>query len=424
MNLSPLLLLLTVLLLAIMSMRWVSDRLDQPSVLGELLLGVAIGNVGVWLGYPFFEIVMNPAAAAATPESSEAASHTATIFHALAELGAILLLFSAGLESSVTRMKQVGGQAMSVAAVGVIAPFALAYITCIVLHEQMSIAGHLFLAATLSATSVGITASVLKDLRVLGRRESEVILGAAVIDDVLGLVLLAVVSRIAATAGFSIWQIAATLGTAILFVGAVILLGERIAARGTSLFRKLDRSNGLFLFPLALAFGFAWLAESIGLAAIVGAFAAGLVLTDQMTPATTTSTDDEPTTTVSHLLAPLERFLAPIFFLYVGMQVNVSYVLDARTLALALLFTVCAIIGKLVAGLAAGRCADRLAVGIGMVPRGEVGLVFLGVGRGLGVVSDSLFAALLVVVFATTVITPPLLKWAFRDQRTSQTTTP
>ena len=122
MNLSLLLLLLTVLLLAIMSMRWLSDRLDQPSVLGELLLGVAIGNVGVWLGYPFFETVMNPAPATATPESSEAAIHTATVFHALAELGAILLLFSAGLESSVTRMKQVGGQAMSVAVVGVIAP--------------------------------------------------------------------------------------------------------------------------------------------------------------------------------------------------------------------------------------------------------------------------------------------------------------
>tara|TARA_R110002049_G_scaffold288534_2_gene471143 strand:+ start:35156 stop:35656 length:501 start_codon:yes stop_codon:yes gene_type:complete len=155
---------------------------------------------------------------------------------------------------------------MSVAVVGILAPFALAYVTCVALHEQMSIAGHLFLAATLSATSVGITASVLKDLRVLHRRESEVILGAAVIDDVLGLVLLAVVSRIATTAEFSIWQIAAAFGTAILFVGAVLMFGESIAARGASVFRKLDRRNGLFLFPLALAFGFAWAADSIGLA--------------------------------------------------------------------------------------------------------------------------------------------------------------
>tara|TARA_R110002049_G_scaffold288534_2_gene471144 strand:+ start:35665 stop:36129 length:465 start_codon:yes stop_codon:yes gene_type:complete len=143
-----------------------------------------------------------------------------------------------------------------------------------------------------------------------------------------------------------------------------------------------------------------------------------------MKPATTSLSDDEKITTVSQLLAPLECFLAPIFFLFVGIQVNVLFFLDARTLALVFLFTVCAIIGKLVTGIATGRGMDGLAVGIGMVPRGEVRLVFLGVGRGLCVVNDSLFAAFLVVVFATTIITPPLLKWAFRDPALPQSATP
>ncbi len=408
------LLLLTILLLALMAMRWVSDRLEQPSVLGELLLGVVIGNLGVWLGEPFFEIVMNTESSSSVADSSPAASHAATIFGALAEIGAILLLFSAGLETSVAKMRRVGGRAVLVAIIGVVAPFALAYGTCVALHVQMTVAGHLFLAATLSATSVGITASVLKDLRVMDRHESEIILGAAVIDDVLGLVLLAIVSRIATSGDVDPWLIAQTSGTALLFVFLTLIFGETLAARGAKLFQSLDKQNGREFFALAFTFGFAWLAQSVELAAIVGGFAAGLVMRDHVAPLRSASENGRVVPTISTTIAPLERFLSPLFFLFVGMQVDVTFFFDSMTLLLAAIFTLCAVIGKLLSGIVAGGNLSRLAVGIGMIPRGEVGLVFLGVGRGLGVVNDSLFAALVIVVFATTIITPPLLKWSLR----------
>ena len=411
-DLSVLLLFLSSLLLALMAMRWLCDWLEQPSVLGELVLGVIVGNVGFWFGLPLFAVLMNPESAETLVETSPVATHVATIFAALAELGAILLLFSAGLETSVAKMKRVGGRAVLVAVIGVVAPFALAYGTCVALHVQMSVAGHLFLAATLSATSVGITASVLKDLQAMDRHESEIILGAAVIDDVLGLVLLAIVSRIATSGDVDPWLIAQTSGTALLFVFLTLIFGETLAARGAKLFQSLDKQNGREFFALAFTFGFAWLAQAVELAAIVGGFAAGLVMRDHVAPLRSASESGRVVPTISTTIAPLERFLSPLFFLFVGMQVDVTFFFDSMTLLLAAIFTLCAVIGKLLSGIVAGGNLSRLAVGIGMIPRGEVGLVFLGVGRGLGVVNDSLFAALVIVVFATTIVTPPLLKWS------------
>lgn len=411
-ELSTLLLLLSFLLLALMSMRWVSDRLEQPSVLGELLLGVLVGNFGSWLGIPLFSVLMNPESAESVAQNAPVATRVATIFAALAELGAILLLFSAGLETSVAKIKSVGGRAVSVAIIGVVAPFALAYWTCVVLHIQMTMVGHLFLAATLSATSVGITASVLRDLRVMDRHESEIILGAAVIDDVLGLILLAVVSRIATSGDVNLWLVTRTSGTALLFVFLTLLFGEAIAARGAKIFQSLDKQNGSEFFALAFTFGSAWAAQAVELAAIVGGFAAGLVMRDQVALTRSASVNGRVVPTISTTIAPMERFLSPLFFLFVGMQVDVTFFFDSRTMLLAAIFTLCAVVGKLAAGIFVGSNLSRLTVGIGMVPRGEVGLVFLGVGRRLGVVNDSLFAALLIVVFATTIVTPPLLKWA------------
>jgi Kef-type K+ transport system membrane component KefB len=411
-----LLLLLTTLLLSLMAVRWVSDQLDQPSVLSELLLGVAIGNIGVWVGIPFFQVVVHTATESASG-APPAAAHVASVFAALAELGAVLLLFSAGLETSVAKMKRVGGRAAAVAVVGVVAPFGLAYMTCVGLHVEMPTVGHLFLAATLSATSVGITASVLKEMKMMERRESEIILGAAVIDDVLGLVLLAIVSRIAVTGGIELWLIAQTSGVALLLVCLTLWRGESFANRSQAVFEKLDRHNGREFFALALAFGCAWIAESVGLAAIIGAFAAGVILRNHAVPRDDSQRWDQSDTSMTQTIAPLTKFLAPLFFLYVGMQVEIEYFFDLRTLLLALVFSICGIVGKLLSGLPAGNGLDRLNVGVGMVPRGEVGLVFLGVGRGLGAVSDSLFAALVVVVFMTTIVTPPALKWTLRRKK-------
>tara|TARA_R110002073_G_scaffold149534_11_gene303300 strand:- start:114 stop:1367 length:1254 start_codon:yes stop_codon:yes gene_type:complete len=411
-ELSLLLLLLTVLSLALMTMRWVSARLDQPFVLGELLLGVMLGNLGVWFGEPLFEIIMSPDSLEPLAESVPVAAHVATVFQALAELGAVLLLFAAGLETSVSKMRRVGGRATIVALVGVVAPFSLAYLTCLLLHVEMDVVGHLFLAATLSATSVGITASVLKDLKAIERPESEVILGAAVVDDVLGLVLLAIVSRIAISGSVDGFLIGKTLLIALLFIVVVIFAGERLAARGLAITRRLDKQDGLLYSALAFAFAVSWIAQSVGLAAIVGAFAAGLVTRNSTANGKLENNGFQAKSTVLAAVSPIERFLSPLFFLYVGMQVDVRFFLNSQTLLLALVFCVCAVIGKLVAGLVAGRDLDRLSIGIGMVPRGEVGLVLLGAGRSLGVISDSLFAALVIVVFVTTLITPPALKWA------------
>ena len=414
-ELSLLLIFLGLLLATLTATRWLSDRLDQPPVLGELLLGVILGNAGVWLGEPLFAILMNPESSENLAQSAPVAAHVATIFEALAELGAVLLLFAAGLETSVAEMKRVGGRATAVAIAGVFAPFALAYLTCLLLHVQMDLSGHLFLAATLSATSVGITASVLKDLGAIKRPESEVILGAAVIDDILGLVMLAVVSRIAVSGSVDGLLIGKTLTIAIFFIAMVIFAGEWIAARGKSFARRLDRTNGILFFALAFAFGVSWIAQSIGLAAIVGAFAAGLVIRDQSSQLGSETSGETPRS-MATTISPLQCFLSPLFFLFVGMQVDVRFFLDGNTLLLALVFCICAILGKLAAGLAAGRDLHRLTVGIGMVPRGEVGLVFLGAGRGLGVIGDSLFAALVIVVFVTTLITPPALKWVMGSE--------
>lgn len=415
-ELSFLLLLLTILILALTAMRWATDRLDQPSVLGELLLGALLGNLGVSFGEPLFEILMNPESTESLAESAPDAAHVATVFQALAEIGAVLLLFSAGLETSVAKMRRVGGRATVVALVGVVAPFSLAYLTCLLLHVEMDVAGHLFLAATLSATSVGITASVLKDLKAIERPESEVILGAAVIDDVLGLVLLAIVSRIAISGSVDGFLVGKTLAIAMVFIVVVIFAGERLAATGLAITRRLDKQNGLLFFALAFVFAFSWIAQSVGLAAIVGAFAAGLVMPNSTTNGKPENNDFQANPTVLAAVSPIERFLSPLFFLYVGMQVDVRFFLDSQTLLLALVFCVCAVVGKLMAGLVAGRDLHRLSIGIGMVPRGEVGLVFLGAGRSLGVISDSLFAALVIVVFMTTLITPPALKWAMERE--------
>ena len=414
---SHLLLLLTTLLLALMAMRWVSDRLRQPSVLGELLLGVTIGNLGVWLELPFFQIMMDQESTGTLSDSAASPVHVASVFTTLAELGAILLLFSAGLETSVAKMKQVGVPAIGVAAIGVTAPFGLAFVTCFLLHVEMPFAGHLFLAATLSATSVGITAGVLKEMGMMDLFESKVILGAAVIDDVLGLVLLAIVSRMVVGGSVDPLLAVQTVGVAALLVGLTLWIGERFASRTEALFERVDRHNGREFVALVLAFGFAWIAESVGLAAIVGAFAAGLVLKDQVVSARLVEQRSNEHQSISMTIAPLEKFLAPMFFLSVGMQVELGIFLEGKTAVLALIFTGCAVAGKLLAGLAVGAGRDRLSIGVGMVPRGEVGLVLLGVGRGLGAVSDSIFAALIAVVFTTTIITPPALKWSLGKGR-------
>ncbi len=421
--------------------RRVSDRYGQPAVLGELLLGIVLGNVGYWLGHPLFVLVMHagsvetlyqqvwgksrainsagdesigyaiqefPEELAEVISSPLAPDYVTAVLSlaVIAHLGVLVLLFVAGLESEVRRMFRVWRSASLVALVGMAAPFALGFSICYLLHPSMTMTGHLFLAATLAATSVGITARVFADLKQLHTSEADVILGAAVIDDILGLVLLAVVVGIASTGSIDPLAIGKTVLIAGMFLGLILTLGEYATTWGAKVAIRLDYQHSTLFFPLGMMFSTAWFADAIQLAPIVGAFAAGLIIKESQFPS------DSKVPTIAHQFAPIEQFLAPVFFLFVGMQVNIGYFFNWSTLLLALTFTISAIIGKLVAGLVANHELDRLTIGLGMVPRGEVGLIFISVGRGLGIVSDSLFSALVVVVIVTTLITPPALKWS------------
>ncbi len=437
---------LALVLIVAMVGRWSAGKLDQPAVLGELLIGVVLGNIGYWLGRPFFVLVMHQGesnklfqevwstgasvADAAGQVFSQAQLATDGVGTRIVEimtgpdasqfvlmsigiwifsnLGVILLLFMVGLESSVSEMLRVGRRAMAVAILGIVVPFGLGFVTSQWLLPDLPVPAHLFLGATLCATSVGITARVFRDLGALQRKEAKIILGAAVIDDVLGLIILAIVVGIVVTGEVQAKEIVRITVMASLFLGAVMLVGERFARVGARIVSLLDRANSKLLFPLALAFVLSWAANQIQLATIVGAFAAGLILNEQQFPSGCGQA------TIEALIAPLERIFAPVFFVLMGMQVNLASFLQPGTVSIALAFTVVAIIGKLVAGLPAGKHIDRLSVGLGMVPRGEVGLIFASVGRGVGVVNDEVFSAIVVMVMVTTLITPPALKWSLK----------
>lgn len=447
-----LILLALIVIVAIVG-RWLASRWNQPAVLGELLIGVLLGNIGYWLGSPFFFMVMHLGDAGnlfrevwTTGVSvSQAAGHVFTgaelaeggLGHRLvaimtgpesielilmatglwifSSLGVILLLFMVGLESSVSEMLRVGVRASLVAVLGIILPFGLGFASSLWLLPELPTPAHLFLGATLCATSVGITARVFKDLRALSRPEAKVILGAAVIDDVLGLIILAVVVGIVSTGEVRVDEISRIAVLSIVFLGAVILFGERFAGLAGRAMGLLDRHNNKLLFPLALAFTLSWLANRIELATIVGAFAAGLILNEAQFE------EESTQATIEASIAPLERIFAPVFFVLMGMQVNLASFLQPDTIALAAAFTAVAIAGKLLCGLPAGGAVDRLAVGIGMVPRGEVGLIFASIGRGLDVVSDGVFSALVVMIMVTTLIAPPALKWSLDRSAVKQT---
>ncbi|MEQ1505563.1 MAG: cation:proton antiporter [Myxococcota bacterium] len=379
-----------------------AQRVGQPAVLGELLGGVAIGNLDL-VGFDGLAFV---------PEDP--------ILDALANLGVIVLLFEVGLESTVAQMAKVGGSALLVAVLGVVAPMALGYGVGVALLPDASWAVHLFLGATLTATSVGITARVLQDIGQSQRPAARVILGAAVIDDVLGLVILATVSAVIAAADLgqtvSVGPVAWIVAKAAVFLIGAVGLGVWLAPR---VFRRAAglRGGGVLLgVSLAFCFGLAWLSGVFGLAPIVGAFAAGLILE----AATWRPFVDRGERPLEELIHPVVQLLAPVFFVLMGFRVDLATFADPAGRGLAAALPVAAIVGKLACGLGVlDRTIPRLAVGLGMVPRGEVGLIFAKIGLGLSlggqpVIGPSTFTAVVMMVIATTFVTPPALTWALR----------
>ena len=379
------------------------ERMNQPAVLGELVFGVVLGNLGL-AGFHMLDPLK-------TDQNLALA----------AEIGVILLLFEVGLESNVRELMAVGASAMLVAVLGVVAPVILGYGVSTWFLPQEAWYVHLFVGATLAATSVGITARVLKDMRKMHTKEARIILGAAVVDDVLGLIILAVVSGLvtsiahgeggAITAG----PILMIIGKAVAFLVVAVFAGQMLAGRVINLGARFRVHGVPVVLTVAWCFLLAAVAELIGLAAIVGAFAAGLVL-DQ---AHYRGYHHLRERKIEELLAPLSAIYVPVFFVLMGFRVDLRAFGSTSVLVFALVLSVAAIIGKQVCALGVlEKGLNRVVVGVGMIPRGEVGLIFAGIGAtlmvaGRPVFSSETFSAMIVMVMVTTLSTPPLLKVLF-----------
>jgi Kef-type K+ transport system membrane component KefB len=393
-------LLLVVILTAAKLGAELATRVGQPGVLGELIAGVILGNVTL-LGFSGFEQLA-----------------TDPFVDMLARIGALILLFEVGLESTVTQMLKVGLSSLVVAFLGVVVPFALGWGVGIWLLPAQSSYVHIFLGATLTATSVGITARVLKDLGASQSNEGRIILGAAVIDDVMGLVILAGVTGVVGAANggamLSFFDIGVTLTKAVGFLISSIVLGLYLSPALFSVASHLQARGVLLALGLTFCFLLSWLAAAVGLAAIVGAFAAGLILEDVHYR----DFVDRGERGLEELIHPISSFLVPIFFVLMGMRTDLRSFLQPEMLRLAAVLTVVAVVGKQACALGAlGQGIDRLTVGIGMIPRGEVGLIFANIGLTLSVggtpiIDQASFSAVVVMVIVTTVVTPPALKWS------------
>ena len=409
--------------------------MKQPAVLGELLVGLIAGNLGYYLGNPGLTVLREgdnlrkisdlaltsaitlteavhqvlpavdagPVAAALSGPRSLEYMAIYSFVDFLARIAILILLFLVGLETSLGEMRRVGKSSLLVAVIGVIVPMALGMATMKVLHPSSALASDLFIGGILTATSVGITARVLRDLGQETRDESRVILGAAVIDDVLSLIVLAVVSGLALTGTVSAFGIAKTTFVAAVFLAGSLGIGIWITPRIIRRLRSVGIHNLKLLFGLGFAFLLSWLANVAGLATIVGAFAAGMILNDFF--------DQELEGESLHeLLSPLESLVVPLFFVWMGIQVKLEALGSRQVLIAGLALTVVAIIGKVVSGWGCPKHMNRWAVGFGMMPRGEVGLIFAGIGRSIGVVDDGLFSAVVILVMITTLLAPVMLR--------------
>ena len=406
-------------------MKWIK----QPAVLGELLVGLIAGNLGYYLGAPTLIVLregdnLSRIASVALngpyslgeavyrvlppgPHADQLAQllggeHGQTFISIysfidiVSRLAILILLFLVGLEISLVEMKRVGKTAGIVAVLGIVIPMVLGMATMKILRPDNPLAADLFIGGILTATSVGITARVLRDLGQDRTDEARVILGAAVIDDVLCLIVLAVVSGLAVTGHISVASIAGTTGKAALFLVAALGIGIWLTPKLVRRLSGFGIQNLKLLFGLSFAFLLSWLANVAALATIVGAFAAGMVLNGFF--------DLYPEFAFNGLLLPL-------FFVWMGLQVKLEAMGRKDVLIAGIALTVVAIIGKVASGWGCPKNMNRWAVGYGMMPRGEVGLIFAGIGKGIGVVDDGLFSAVVLLVMITTVLAPILLRY-------------
>jgi Kef-type K+ transport system membrane component KefB len=358
----------------------IAERLGQPAVAGELLAGVVVGpSLLNWVSPNEFLSVFS-------------------------ELGVLFLLFQVGLELKDFKLMRVGGDALLIAVSGVVMPFLMGWGIVLALGRPSIEAT--FVGAAMVATSVGITAKVLSDLGLLSARASKLILAAAIIDDILGLIVLATVSSLArGTVNYL------ELGlTALLASGFTVLVAqfgtkafERIVPRVD---RGMRREGGQFVLSILLLFGLSILASQAGVAAIIGAFLAGMALASSVSEGTKEQTKG------------VTEFLVPFFLAGVGLQLDLSTLQKPETLFLGVLILVAAILSKFVGcGFGALRIGakDAVRVGVGMIPRGEVGLVVAQIGQKMGVIPKDVYGVVVFMSIASTIVAPPLLQWAYRD---------
>jgi Kef-type K+ transport system membrane component KefB len=360
-------------------------KLGQSAIIGELLAGVLIGPSVLSL------------------------VHETPVLTSISELGAIILLFEVGLSTDIKEFLKAGGWATVVAFVGVIAPYFLGYF--VFLHFGLSSTQAIFAGAVLTATSVGITARVFMDLKKLETKEAKIVLGAAVIDDVIGLAILAVVLKLVQGGTVTFGTIAQVSGTALLFLVLSTLAGVLIAPTIFRLISKMKQEHVVFVMGIAFCFIVSAFATKVGLASIVGAFVAGLILS-------TTAQSKE----IKKDIAPIYAFFVPIFFVLMGTNVDISafnpFVAANREILslVAILFAV-AFIGKIVAGFVVlKKGINKFLIGVSMVPRGEVGLIFAGMGLKNNVFDSNDYSALVAVIMLTTFVTPIILKYLLSKQ--------
>jgi len=355
-----------------------AQRIKQPAVLGELIAGVVVGAsvLGLVRENDFISI--------------------------LAQIGAIVLLFEAGITSEYESFMKVKLWAFIVAVVGVTFPFIFGYLVSY--YSGLGVIESVFIGATLTATSVGITVRVFQDLGKIKSREAQIVIGAAVVDDVIGLIILAAVIGIVSSGSFSLINVLRITGLAVAFLGGALLIGNIAAAPILKFIHQMRVRGVLFVFAFAFCLIMAFFSLAVGLAPIVGAFAAGLILSRT-----------EHQEHVENQVKPVADIFVPIFFIMMGAAVNVNLFnpfnpANHAVLMLAFMLFAVAAFGKILSGFSVFDKLNKLVIGVGMIPRGEVGLIFAAYGLSHKVIDQQLYVALLIVIVLTTFITPPILK--------------
>ncbi|HHP7229370.1 MAG TPA: cation:proton antiporter [Xenococcaceae cyanobacterium] len=395
-------------------------RINLPPVLGELVGGVLVG-VSAFRLLVFPEggctaedsliVSFLQQTAGLTPDATNSVfAAQSEVISLLSELGVIILLFEIGLESDLKELIRVGPQAAIVAVVGVVAPFAAGTAGLVYLFGVPAVPA-IFAGAALTATSIGITAKVLAELGQLTSKEGQIIIGAAVLDDILGIVVLAVVASLVKTGEIEITSIVILIISAGAFLIGSIVVGRLISPFIVGLVNEMKTRGQVLLTGLIFAFALSYIATVIDLEAILGAFAAGLILAE---------TDKRQE--LEEQVLPVADILVPIFFVCVGAKTDLSVLnptvpSNREGLIIAAFLIIVAIVGKVITGftLFGQDSLNKLAIGVGMIPRGEVGLVFAGVGSASGALSEATEAAIIMMVILTTFVAPPLLRLVFQE---------